>query len=252
MSAATIRACLARVRQPTRLRTPAAACWVWPESLHTHPCAHSINIFRDPRWGRGQETPGEDPFLSGVYATRFVIGMQGSPSMGAEDYLLVSACLKHFAAYSAEAEDISARIGFVAAVTAQDMRDTFLPAFREGVESARASGLMCSYNSETFGAGSLGPGSKAQLGSVPSCANRYLLNDLARGEWKFDGYVTTDCGVAVGLGAEGHGYTHGPQEVIAAMLGAGVDTSCVRTRTAAPLALCPPPFLIARLCLWAA
>ena len=89
-----------------------------------------------PRWGRGQETPGEDPTINGEYAAAFVQGMQGNHSK----YLKTSACLKHFAAYSEE----TGRDGFAANVTAQDMEDTYLPAFESGVSEGKASGLMCS------------------------------------------------------------------------------------------------------------
>merc|ERR1712166_903050 len=153
--------------------------------------APNVNIFRDPRWGRGQETPGEDPTLNGEYAIEFVHGMQGDQSSG---FLKTSACLKHYAAYSEE----QGRNSFAAVVTAQDMEDTYLPAFEAGITKGNASGLMCSYNAETYGnGGDFGPGSAAQHGAIPSCANKGLLNDLIRDKWGFDGYVTSDCG-AVG------------------------------------------------------
>jgi beta-glucosidase len=150
--------------------------------------APNVNIFRDPRWGRGQETPGEDPLLNAEYAVQFISGMQGDESSG---YLKVSACLKHYAAYSAE----TGRESFAAVVTAQDMEDSYLPAFQAGVERGKASGLMCSYNAETYGYGvnadeSHRPG--VQGGAIPSCANKFLMNDLVRGDWGFDGYITSD------------------------------------------------------------
>jgi len=113
--------------------------------------------------------------------------MQG-PAEG--KYVRAAACLKHYAVYSEETH----RMSFPAVVTAQDMVDTYLPAFEEGVERGHAVGIMCSYNAETFGYGVLGPGSEDQKGAIPSCANKYLMNDLARGTWGFDGYITSDCG----------------------------------------------------------
>jgi hypothetical protein len=105
--------------------------------------APNVNIFRDPRWGRGQETPGEDPTMNGEYATQFVTGMQTDQSSG---FIKASACLKHYAAYSEEA----GRNSFPAQVTAQDMQDTYLPAFEAGVTKGNASGIMCSCESIPF------------------------------------------------------------------------------------------------------
>lgn len=180
--------------------------------------APNVNIFRDPRWGRGEETPGEDPKINGEYAVSFVSGMQG-PADG--KYVRAAACLKHYAAYSEE----TGRNSFPAVVTAQDMEDTYLPAFEAGVEKGHAVGIMCSYNAETYGYGLLGPGSAEQHGAIPSCANKYLMNDLARDTWGFDGYVTSDCG-AVDNVANAHGYSNGPLETAAATLAAGMDTDC--------------------------
>ena len=116
----------------------------------------NVNIFRDPRWGRGQETPGEDPLLNGHYAEDFVSGLQGNERR--HGYLLTSAALKHFAAHSMETN----RTSFSAVVTAQDMEDTYLPAFEAGVARGKASGIMCAYNSVTYGSGIFGPGRAAQ------------------------------------------------------------------------------------------
>ena len=105
-------------------------------------------------------------------------GMQTNQSTG---FIKASACLKHFAAYSEE----TGRGGFAAMVTAQDMTDTYLPAFEAGVETGKASGIMCSYNAESYGYGIDGKGT--QNGAIPSCANKGLLNDLAREKWGFNG-----------------------------------------------------------------
>lgn len=177
--------------------------------------APNVNIFRDPRWGRGQETPGEDPKINGEYAAKFVSGMQGQDAK----YLKVSACLKHFAAYSEE----TGRNSFAANVTKQDMEDTYLPAFEVGVSTGKASSIMCSYNAETYGYGTHGNGS--QGGAIPSCANRYLLNDLARERWGFDGYITSDCGAVSNIQHQ-HGYTNNAADTVSAVLQAGMDIDC--------------------------
>jgi beta-glucosidase-like glycosyl hydrolase len=174
-----------------------------------------VNIFRDPRWGRGQETPGEDPKINGDYAVAYVSGLQGSD----KTYLKTSACLKHYAAYSEE----SGRNSFPAVVTKQDMEDTYLPAFEAGVTRGGASSIMCSYNAETYGYGIYGNGT--QDGAIPSCANKGILNDLARDKWGFDGYITSDCG-AVGNVQNQHHYTKTPDETARATLTAGMDTDC--------------------------
>ena len=126
---------------------------------------------------------GEDPTVNGEYAEQFVTGMQG----GADSkYLKVSSCLKHYAAYNEEA----GRNSFAAMVSSQDMEDTFLPAFQAGVEKGNASSIMCSYNAESYGEGIYGTGTQA--GAIPSCANKGILNDLARDKWGFNGYITSD------------------------------------------------------------
>ena len=181
--------------------------------------APNINIFRDPRWGRGQETPGEDPTLNGMYAENYIQGMQGDESQN--NYLLTSACLKHYAAYSEE----TGRESFAAQVQAQDMLDTYLPAFENGIKKGKASGLMCSYNAETYGSGIYGNGTLEQHGAIPSCANQGLLNDLIRNEWGFDGYITSDCN-AVNDVQNQHHYTNTTNDTIRAVLSAGMDTDC--------------------------
>lgn len=177
--------------------------------------APNVNIFRDPRWGRGQETPGEDPTMNGEYAVEFVTGMQGDD----DKYVKVSACLKHYAAYSEETD----RLEFPAVVTSQDMEDTYLPAFQAGVEKGKATSIMCSYNAETYGEGIYGEGT--QGGAIPSCANKGILNDLARDKWGFDGYITSDCGAVSGVQNK-HKYTKNNEETVKATLTAGMDIDC--------------------------
>ncbi|MDR1259528.1 MAG: glycoside hydrolase family 3 C-terminal domain-containing protein [Tannerellaceae bacterium] len=132
----------------------------------------NINIFRDPRWGRGQETYGEDPFLTGAIGASFVRGLQGDDPV----YLKASACAKHFAVHSGPEWN---RHTYNAEVSNFDLWDTYLPAFRELIVDARATGVMCAYNA-FFG--------------QPCCGNDVLMMDILKNQWHFDGYVTSDCG----------------------------------------------------------
>jgi beta-glucosidase-like glycosyl hydrolase len=111
-------------------------------------------------WGRGEETPGEDPTINGEYAAEYVTGMQGDQSSG---YLKVSSCLKHYAAYSQE----TGRQSFPAMVNERDMEDTYLPAFQAGVEKGNASSMMCSYNAESAGEGIFGSGERTNHRNLP-------------------------------------------------------------------------------------
>lgn len=131
----------------------------------------NINIFRDPRWGRGQETYGEDPFLTGKLAHAFVKGLQGEDTV----YLKAAACAKHFAVHSGP-EQSRHSDNFNPSV--YDLWDTYLPAFRELVVKASVAGVMCAYNA---------------VYTQPCCANDLLMNEILRKQWKFTGYVTSDC-----------------------------------------------------------
>jgi len=172
--------------------------------------APNLNIFRDPRWGRGQETPGEDPYLSSQYVENFVRGMQ----FGTEDpaRLKVSSCCKHYAAYSLENWEGMDRYHFDAWLSAQDLHDTYLPAFEACISplAAGASGIMCSYNA---------------VNGVPACADSYLLETLARNEWEFNGYITSDCG-AVDCVINDHHYTNTSDQTCLAVLAGGMDIEC--------------------------
>ncbi|EQC24992.1 hypothetical protein SDRG_17112 [Saprolegnia diclina VS20] len=163
--------------------------------------APNMNIYRDPRWGRGQETPGEDPFVSAAYATAFVRGMQGT-----ERFLKVSACCKHFSAYSQEVD----RHSLSANVSAQDAADTYFPAFEACVRDGGASSVMCSYNA---------------VNGVPSCADKGLLTHLLRETWGFDGYVVSDCGAVEDIYAH-HKFTNSTAATCDATLRAGMDLNC--------------------------
>ena len=132
----------------------------------------NVNIFRDPRWGRGQETYGEDPYLTSQLGTAFVHGMQGNGPR----YLKVSACAKHYAVHSGPEWN---RSSFNAKVSNQDLWDTYLPAFQKLVTDAKVSGVMCAYNA---------------LSGQPCCGNDLLMMDILRNKWAFTGYVTSDCG----------------------------------------------------------
>ena len=132
----------------------------------------NINIFRDPRWGRGQETYGEDPYLTSRLGVAFVKGLQGDDPK----YLKVVSTPKHYAVHSGPEPE---RHRFDAAATERDERETYLPAFRATVMEGRAASVMCAYN---------------RTNGEPCCANTDLLGRILRSEWGFDGYVVSDCG----------------------------------------------------------
>ncbi len=170
----------------------------------------NINIFRDPRWGRGQETPGEDPTLNGDYAEHFVQNFQKSPLDPSR--LKASACCKHFAAYNLEVvEGEYNRLHFDAIVSNRDMQESYLPMFKACVERGNVSSLMCSYNA---------------INGVPSCANQELLESTARNEWGFDGYITGDCGAVSQVFDNYHFKNHSRSQVIQDVLSASVDVAC--------------------------
>jgi beta-glucosidase len=162
----------------------------------------NINIFRDPRWGRGQETYGEDPYLTATLGTGFVNGIQGNDPF----YRKADATPKHFVAHSGPE---SGRDSFHANASAHDLADTYLPAFHALLTNAHATALMCSYNA---------------IGDTPSCANE-LLQHTVRDTWGFKGYVVSDCD-AVGNLTEYQHYTADAAHGAAAALNAGVDLDC--------------------------
>ena len=132
----------------------------------------NINIFRDPRWGRGQETYGEDPFLTATMAKAFVNGLQGNDPK----YLKAAGCAKHYAIHSGPE---SSRHVFDVHVTDHDLWDTYLPAFHALVSDAKVAGVMCAYNA---------------YAGQPCCGSDRLMIKILRDDWKFAGYVTSDCG----------------------------------------------------------
>ncbi len=131
----------------------------------------NINIFRDPRWGRGQETYGEDPFLTAMLGKAFVRGLQGEDPK----YLKAAACAKHYAVHSGPEPE---RHVFNATASNYDLWDTYLPAFEELVVNAKVAGVMCAYNA---------------FRGQPCCGSDILMNDILRNQWQFTGYVTSDC-----------------------------------------------------------
>lgn len=163
----------------------------------------NVNIFRDPRWGRGQETPGEDPYLTAEYARMHIKGLQGDErEVG---FVKISACCKHFAAHSIE-ED---RYSFDAVVSEQDLADTYLPAFKACVEN-NVTSIMTAYSA---------------INGIPATSHKHYITDVIRGQWGFDGYIVSDCG-AVNNVIYDHKYTATESETCYEVLNAGVDVEC--------------------------
>jgi beta-glucosidase len=163
----------------------------------------NINIFRDPRWGRGQETYGEDPYLTSRLGVAFVKGLQGDDPK----YFKTIATSKHFAVHSGPE---STRHTVDVTASRHDVVDTYLPAFRATLIEGRAASVMCAYNS---------------LNGEPACANNSLLVDSLRKNWNFTGYVVSDCG-AIDDVADGHHFSKSYPEAVQASLKAGTDLIC--------------------------
>ena len=165
--------------------------------------APNINIFRDPRWGRGQETYGEDPFLTGRMGVAFVTGMQGDDPK----YYRVISTPKHYAVHSGpeptrHMTDVD--------VSRHDELDTYLPAFRAAVTEGKADSVMCAYNA---------------VNGQPACANQFTLVDQLRNKWGFQGYVVSDCGAVIDI-FEGHHYRPTQAQASAISLERGMDNEC--------------------------
>lgn len=165
----------------------------------------NINIFRDPRWGRGQETYGEDPHLTSRLGVAFVRGLQGDD----ETYLMTVATPKHYAVHSGpepsrHRDDVHP--------SPRDLHETYLPAFRATIMEGGAHSIMCAYNA---------------VDGVPACANTPLLQRYLREDWGFEGYVVSDCEAVANIyNAHEHGYTQTPEEGAAVALRAGMDLVC--------------------------
>lgn len=165
----------------------------------------NINIFRDPRWGRGQETYGEDPFLTGELAVWYVKGLQGEHP----EYMLAMACAKHYAVHSGPER---LRHRFNAVVSERDLFETYLPHFERVVREGKVGGIMGAYNA---------------VNGVPCCANSFLLTELLRNQWGFEGYVVSDCGAIRNIWApEDHRYVKTPEEAAALAVKAGCNLCC--------------------------
>lgn len=180
------------VRKGKRLRYQGLTIW-----------SPNVNIFRDPRWGRGQETYGEDPFLTGRMAIPFIRGLQGNDPA----YLKTVATVKHFAVHSGPEPE---RHTFDAIVDERDFRETYLPQFEAGIREGGAYSLMCAYNS---------------VDGQPACASRHLMQDVLRDEWSFDGYVVSDCWALNDI-YENHKNVGTPEEAAAVAVKAGTDLDC--------------------------
>jgi beta-glucosidase len=165
----------------------------------------NINIFRDPRWGRGQETYGEDPYLTSRMGVAFVKGLQGDDPR----YFKVIATPKHYAVHSGPEPE---RHSFDARAFERDLRETYLPAFRATVMEAKAFSVMCAYN---------------RTNGEPCCANSRLMTDILRGEWGFAGYIVSDCGAITDIW-KGHSFAKSEAEASAVAVKAGTDLSCGR------------------------
>ncbi|CAI0375654.1 unnamed protein product [Linum tenue] len=165
----------------------------------------NINIVRDPRWGRTQETPGEDPLLTSKYATAYVRGLQDRDD-GDKDRLKVAACCKHYTAYDLDNWKGVDRYHF----NAVDMDDTFQPPFKSCVIDGNVASVMCSYN---------------QVNGTPTCADPNLLAGVIRGEWKLNGYIVSDCD-SLDVYFKSQKYTKTPEEAAAKAILAGLDLNC--------------------------
>src|SRR5208337_1409178 len=166
--------------------------------------APNVNIFRDPRWGRGQETYGEDPFLSARMAVAFVTGMQGDDP----HYYRAISTPKHYAVHSGPEPT---RHFTDVDVSKHDEEDTYLPAFRAAVVEGHAGSVMCAYNA---------------INGEPACASRFLLQHTLRGAWDFQGYVVSDCDAVRNI-FNGHHYRPTQPQASAISVIRGMDNECI-------------------------
>jgi beta-glucosidase len=165
----------------------------------------NVNIFRDPRWGRGQETFGEDPALTSRMGVAYIQGLQGPDASQPR----VSAAVKHLAVHSGPEAD---RHKEDVRVAPRDLVDTYLPAFHAAVTEGRAESVMCAYNA---------------VDGVPACANEMLLKHFLRDAWKFQGHVVSDCGAVADIHMEGaHHHVKTPAQAVALAVRAGTDLIC--------------------------
>ena len=163
----------------------------------------NINIFRDPRWGRGQETYGEDPFLTGKLGVQFIKGLQGDDPK----YFKTIATVKHFAVHSGPEPE---RHYFDAITDERDLRETYLPQFEMGIKEGKAYSVMCAYN---------------RYNGEACCGSSRLLTDILRNEWGFKGYIVSDCG-AIGDIYKYHKIVPGPEQAASLAVKSGCDLEC--------------------------
>ncbi|MBB4637834.1 glycoside hydrolase family 3 C-terminal domain-containing protein [Longimicrobium terrae] len=180
------------VRHDRRLRYQGLTLW-----------SPNINIFRDPRWGRGQETYGEDPFLTGSLGVQFIRGLQGDDST----YLKTVATVKHFAVHSGPEPE---RHVFDAVVGERDLREAYLPHFERGIREGGAYSLMCAYN---------------RVNALAACGSEPLLQGILRREWGFDGFVVSDCWAVDDIYLN-HKLVATPEEAAALAVRSGTDLDC--------------------------
>lgn len=174
----------------------------------------NINIFRDPRWGRGHETYGEDPYLTAVLGCAFIEGIQGDD----ENYMKASACAKHFCVHSGPE---GLRHTFNAEVSEKDFYETYIPAFEAAVKKARVSGVMGAYN---------------MVNGESCCASQKLIDKLLRKEWGFDGYFVSDCAAILDVVYK-HKKTFNPAKGAAMAVNAGCDLECGALYSLLPLSV---------------
>lgn len=171
----------------------------------------NINPFKDPRWGRGQETPGEDPFHIAQYVYQLVTGLQGG--LSPDPYYKVVADCKHFAGYDLENWNGNSRMAFNAIISTQDLAEFYTPSFQSCVRDAHVGSVMCSYNA---------------VNGIPSCASPYLLQSIVRDHFGLEGWITSDCD-AVDNVFDPHHYTTTLVNASAVSLKAGTDVDCGTT-----------------------
>ncbi|KAK4040665.1 glycoside hydrolase [Parachaetomium inaequale] len=179
----------------------------------------NVNPFRDPRWGRGHETPGEDAFRNKKWAEAFVSGMQGTEAT----HRVVATC-KHYAAYDLENAGSTTRFNFDAKVSTQDLAEYYLPPFQQCARDSKVGSIMCSYNA---------------VNGVPACASPYLIDTILRKHWNWtdqNQYVVSDCDAVYYLGNAngGHRYKSSYAAAIGASLEAGCDNMCWATGGTTP------------------
>ena len=169
--------------------------------------APNINIFRDPRWGRGHETYGEDPYLTSRLGVAFIKGLQGDEN---NKYWKAAACAKHFAVHSGPEQD---RHHFDAVVSKKDLYETYLPAFEAAVKEGKVAGVMGAYN---------------RVNGEPACGSKTLLVDILQKDWGFDGYIVSDCWAIRDFHTE-HMVTHTAPESAALAINNGCELNCGNT-----------------------